>query len=217
MPIAGPDFIEREPHGEAEELLPWYANGQLDAADRAKVDAHLSSCAHCRQQLALERRLIDEFQAMTLEVESGWARLRKRIEAPAFVPATAFRPRRSSPLAGVRAFLNRPAVAMLAAAQLAFVVIAGGTLLSLSRPAYHTLGSAPAPAAANVIVMFRANATEEGIRDSLRSAGASIVEGPTPANAYLLHVSPRQRQFALARLQSDKIVQMAQAIDGAAS
>lgn len=217
MPIAGPDFMEREPHGEAEELLPWYANGQLDEADRAKVDEHLSSCAHCRHQLALERRLIDEFRAMTLEVESGWTRLRKRIETPTFVPAETFKPRRSKPVAGVGAFFSRPAVAMLAAAQLAFVVIAGGALLSLSQPAYHTLGSAPAPAAANVIVMFRANATEQGIRDSLRSAGATIVDGPTPANAYLLHVGPRQRQLALARLQSDKIVQMAQAIDGAAS
>ena len=51
-------------HGEAEELLPWYANGQLDEADRAIVDAHLSSCAYCRQQLAIERRLIKEFQAI---------------------------------------------------------------------------------------------------------------------------------------------------------
>ena len=40
-------------HGEAEELLPWYANGQLDEADRAIVDAHLTSCAYCRQQLAI--------------------------------------------------------------------------------------------------------------------------------------------------------------------
>jgi anti-sigma-K factor RskA len=217
MPMADPNLIEREPHDEAEELLPWYANGQLDAADRAKVDAHISTCAHCRQQLALERRLIDEFQAMTLEVESGWARLRNRIEAPAAVPVRTFKPRRRSPLAEVWAFVSRPAVATLAAAQLAFVVIAGGTLLSLSRPVYHTLGSAPAPAAANVIVMFRPGATEQGIRDALRSADASIVDGPTPANAYLLHVSPRQRQFALGRLQADNIVQLAQPIDGARS
>ena len=207
--MAGPNLTERKPHDEAEELLPWYANGQLDASDRAKVDAHLSSCAHCRQQLALERRLIDEFQAMTLEIESGWARLRNRIEAPASVPVGRFAPKRPSPLAQAWALFSRPAIATLAAAQLAFVVLAGGALLSLS--------SAPPPAAGNVIVIFRADATEQGIRNALRSAGASIVEGPTPANAYLLHVAPRQRQFALGRLQSDKIVQMAQPIDGAAS
>lgn len=213
--MAGPNLTERTPHNEAEELLPWYANGQLDDADRAKVDAHLSSCAHCRQQLALDRQLIDEFQAMTPELESGWARLRTRIQAPA--PMRTFKPRKPGVLAEAWAFLTRPAVATLAAAQLAFVVIAGATLLSLSQPVYHTLGSAPAPAAGNVIVMFRADATEQDIRNVLRAAGASMVDGPTPANAYLLHVAPARRQLALKRLQSDENVQLAQPIDGSGS
>jgi anti-sigma factor RsiW len=209
MPMAGHNLTDRKPHDEAEELLPWYANGQLDAPDRARVDAHLSTCAYCRQQLALERRLIDEFQAMTPEVESGWARVRARIAAPAPV-----RPRRSRPFTEVWTYLSRPAVAGLVAAQLAFVVIAGGTLLSLSRPDYHALGSAPAPASANVIVIFRAEATEADVRDVLKAANASIVGGPTPANAYLLHVAPPQRQPALAKLQSDDNVEMAEPIDG---
>jgi anti-sigma factor RsiW len=204
-----------QPHGETEELLPWYANGQLDEEERKRVDAHLSSCAYCRQQLALERRLIHEFQAMVPEVESGWARLRKQIETP--VPTRAPNPPRPRPFGEVWAFLTRPAVAMLAAAQLAFVVIAGATLVSLGQPAYHTLGSGPVPAAGNVIVMFRADATEQDIRNVLRSAGASLVDGPTPANAYLLHVAPSRRQIALKKLQSDDNVQLAQPIDGGGS
>jgi hypothetical protein len=211
MPMAGPNLTEREPH-EAEDLLPWYATGQLDDADRARVDAHLSSCAYCRQQLAVERRLIEEFQAMTPEVESGWARLRSRIEVP-----VAVRARRPSPLAEFWAFATRPAVAGLAAAQLAFVIVAGGALLSLSRPDYHALGSAPAPAAGNVIIIFRADATADDIRKALDGAGASIVGGPTEADAYLLHVAPQRRQAALSRLQADDNVQMAQPIDGGTS
>jgi anti-sigma factor RsiW len=210
--MAGPNLTERTPHDEAEKLLPWYANGQLDEADRARVDAHLSSCAYCRQQLAMERRLIDEFREMLPEVESGWARLRARIDAPAPV-----RPRRPRALAEFWAFLSRPAVIGFAAAQLAFVIVAGATLVSLSRPDYHALGSAPAPAAANVIIIFRADATEGDVRDVLKAAGASIVGGPTAANAYLLHVAPGQRQPALAKLQSDDNVQMAEPIDGAGS
>ena len=34
MPI-DPSLSEHGPHDEAEELLPWYATGQLDAAERA--------------------------------------------------------------------------------------------------------------------------------------------------------------------------------------
>ena len=129
-------------------------------------------------------------------------------------PARIVRPRKPGPFAEAWAFLTRPAVAMLAAAQLGFVVIAGATLVSLGEPAYHTLGSAPAPAAGNVIVMFRADATEEDIRHVLRSAGASLVDGPTPANAYLLHVPPARRQIALEKLKSDENVELAEPIDG---
>lgn len=211
--MACPDLFEHKPHDEAEELLPWYATGQLDAADRARVERHLHACAACREQLAVERRLIDEFQAMTPEIESGWARLRVRVQTPSTVP-----PRRGpSPLAEFLDFVRRPAVAGLAAAQLAFVVVAGAVLLSLSRPDYHVLGAAPVPASANVIVMFRADATIDDVRDVLKSAGASIVDGPTPADAYLLHVAPQQRQKAIAELQSSDHVQMAEPIDGAGS
>lgn len=206
---------EQSPHDEAEELLPWYASGQLDTTDRSRVDAHLASCAHCRNQLEAERRLIREFQAIVPEVDSGWERIRRRIEAP--TPARKSRRPWPNPFAEAWAIFSRPAVAALAAAQLAFVVIAGWVLVSLGRPAYHTLGSAPAPAAANVIVMFRADATELDIRNVLRSSGASLVDGPTPANAYLLHVAPKRRELALRKLQSDDSVQLAQPIDGPGS
>ena len=207
--MADPNFAQ--PHDEAEELLPWYATGQLDAADRVRVETHLSSCAECQHQLATERKLMQEFRAMTPEVESGWARLRSRIESP--VP---IRPRRPSFFEQFWATLSRPAVATLAMAQVAFVVIAGGTLLSLSRPAYHALGSAPVPASANVIVMFRADATVQDVDQTLKSVRATIVEGPTDADAYLLHVSPQQREGVLNRLQKDDQVAMAQPIDGVA-
>jgi hypothetical protein len=109
---------------------------------------------------------------------------------------------------------RQPAVAALAAAQVGFLVLSAGILLSLSRPTYHALGSAPAPSAADVIVIFRAEATEEDIRDALKASGASIVGGPTAADAYLLRVSANQRSQALNRLRSDNDVQMAEPIDG---
>ena len=36
---------------EIAELLPFYANGTLDAADRARVDAELATCADCTEEL----------------------------------------------------------------------------------------------------------------------------------------------------------------------
>jgi len=204
-----PSLSERGPHDEAEELLPWYATGQLDATDRARVERHLYACAACREQLGVERRLIGEFQTTSPQIESGWARLRTRIEPPRPVPVA-----KPSALAELWSILTRPAVATLAVAQLAFVVVSGSVLLSLSRPDYHALGSAPAPSTANAIVMFRADATQEDVRDALNLVGASIVGGPTAAGAYLIHVDPAKRQPALMRLQADDEVQLAQPLDG---
>jgi anti-sigma factor RsiW len=200
---------ERGPHDEAEELLPWYATGQLEPDDRARVERHLYACAVCREQLMVERRLIGEFQATSPQMESGWARLRARIEPPR--PAT---PPRPSMLAELWSILSRPAVATLAVAQLAFVVVAGSALLSLSRPDYHALGSAPEPAAANAIVMFRAAATQRHVSQALNAAGASIVGGPTATGAYLVHLDPAKRQSALAQLQANGDVELAQPVDG---
>ena len=207
--MSEPSLSRSGPHDEAEALLPWYATGQLDADERARVESHLYSCASCRQQLAVERRCIDEFQATSPEVESGWARLKARVQPPR--PVT---PPRPTFLEDLRSLIGRPAFAALAAAQLAFVVVSGATLLSLSKPDYHALSSAPAPASGNVIVIFRADATQQGMRQALDAANASIVGGPTDADAYLLHVDPQQRERALNKLRSDDLVQMAQPIDG---
>lgn len=194
-----------QPH-EAEELLPWYASGRLDPADRFLVEQHLSSCAGCREQLTLERRLIREFRGLAPEVDAGWARLRSRVTLP---PAPRKEPR------PMWRMVRHPAVAALAAAQVAFLVFGAATLLWLSRPTYQALGSAPPSTTADMIVMFRADATIEDVRSTLRAANASIVDGPTDADAYLLHVPERQRNIALTRLRADDDVQMAEPIDGA--
>ncbi|MEO8454906.1 MAG: zf-HC2 domain-containing protein [Sphingomicrobium sp.] len=204
-----PGLSNGDPHDEAEELLPWYATGQLDECDRVRVEDHLSSCSDCREQLTFERRIVQECRTSDPETDAGWTRLRSRIQ-----------PQRNSPRqfpqrdVGFWKIVRHPAVGALAAAQVGFLVLAGGILFSLSRPAYHALGSPPPSVSANVIVIFRADATEEDIRDALRASGASIIGGPTAADAYLIRVSANQRAQALGKLRSDDDVQMAEPIDG---
>jgi len=206
-----PIHTEDQPHDEAEALLPWYATGQLDAADQALVERHLASCARCQRQLLVERRLIEEFQTLTPEVDNGWARLRTRLEPPRR------RPERSSWTRGVAdawRTLNRPAVAALATAQFAFVVIAGSAIVSLSRTPYQAMSAPPPPSSANIIVMFQPNSSEADLRKLMDSSGATFVGGPTEADAYLLHVPGDARPRALAQLQADPHVTLAQPIDG---
>jgi anti-sigma factor RsiW len=209
--MPNPIASEIAPHHEAEELLPWYATGQLEADDLALVEDHLSSCAHCRRQLAFERKMVDQFAGLTPEVDTGWERLKQRLQPPS--ESWSGRARRE--LASVWQGFNRPAVAAFAFAQLAFVAIAGALLLSLSRPDYSTLSSAPPPQSANVVAMFSPDTTQAQLTGLLRSNGASLVDGPTPADAFLLHVPPQSRAAVLSRLRADRHVVMAEPIDKA--
>jgi anti-sigma factor RsiW len=202
-----------QPHDDAEALLPWYATGQLEPRDRALVEDHLQSCVQCQQQLFLERRLIDEYGTLVPQVENGWSRLRATLD----LGTKPKRPPLFQPLGDFWRSLTRPPVMGLVAAQAVFVLVGAGLLMSLERPQpaqYHALGSTPAPATADVIVMFQPSTTEQQMRSALQDSGASLVGGPTVADAYLLHVDQGQRPAALAKLRRDRQITMAQPIDG---
>jgi hypothetical protein len=67
-----------------------------------------------------------------------------------------------------------------------------------------------------VIVIFQPDAREREVAAALRASGSQLVGGPTEAGAYLLHVPAQRRAAAVAQLQADKHIQMAQPIDGTA-
>jgi anti-sigma factor RsiW len=198
-----------DPHDQAEELIPWYAMGQLDAADRTLVETHLASCARCQRQLAGEQVLIDQFQAMSPEIDSGWAQLRGQIEAR---PA---RPSVRETLAEFWDLLKRPVVAVLATAQVAFVAAAALLFQWISQPTYVALGAGQAAASANIIVMFKPEAREADLRGAIAGSGGTLVGGPTEADAYLIHVPANARPGAVEKLQRNSNVTLAQPIDAA--
>ena len=196
-------------HDQAEELLPWYATGQLDAADRVLVETHLTSCARCQRQLAGEQMLIEHFHAMSPEIDSGWAQLRGQIEA---------RPARlglRETLVEFWGFLKRPVVAVAATVQVAFVGAAAMLFQWMSQPTYVALGSGQAATSANVIVMFKPDAREADLRGAIAGSGGMLVGGPTDADAYLIHVPANARSGAVQKLQRNTNVTLAQPIDAA--
>jgi anti-sigma factor RsiW len=203
--------MAEDAHDRAEELLPWYATGRLDAVDRAMVEAHLACCANCRQQLTAERALIDRFQALTPDIDNGWARLRGRLET-----RPSFATRMRATMTEGWHVLTRPVVAGLATAQVAFVAVAGFFLQSAAQPAYVALGATPVAGSANIIVMFNPDTREADLRGALEASGGALVGGPTDADAYLVHVAPGARPAALAKLQKNRAGTLAQPIDGPA-
>ncbi len=199
-------------HQEALELLPWYATGAIEPADRVKVEAHLSDCTSCREDLATERQLRAAVADLPLDACLGFAEFRRRIGiAPPL--ATQRRPHRRRSATGAPDRSRRTSWAV--AAQVATVLIfAGVAFPAMQKPAeYRTLGSAPDHPAGNMVVMFGPTMTERTMRQLLGSIGASLVEGPTSAGVYILSVASNQRAAALAELRARSDVTLAQPID----
>ena len=59
--------LDVDGHLAIQAMLPWYAAGTLDHADLTDIEAHLSDCVQCRDELAWERRMF----AAHASVDSG--------------------------------------------------------------------------------------------------------------------------------------------------
>jgi anti-sigma factor RsiW len=204
------EMQESDPHWQFEELLPWYVTGQLEEAEREQVERHLATCSECEKQVRAERRLVEEYRSWTPNVEQGWERLQAKLQPP---PAR--RDRKASLASRAWRSVSRPAVAAAIAAQLAIVVLAGGVVSYVTQPpAYRALGSAPVPAAANAVVIFKPETREAQLRALLSGSDATLVGGPTDADAYLLHLPQDSRAQALTKLRARPEIVMAEPIDG---
>jgi len=186
--------LDSDEHRMAQELLPWFANGTLAAAEAAPVAAHLARCARCQADAAA----LAAVRAVPVDVdpgdnvERGWAALRGRLDAaPADARRSARQPWWKLSLQGA-----------LAAQAVVMLILVGALIATTTRnEPYRALGSAPAAIEANALAVFRADATEQQMREALRVAGARIVGGPTISDAYLLRIVDLQPE-TLARLRA---------------
>lgn len=200
-------------HTGIEILLPWYVTGRLDEADAARVDAHLPECAQCRLLLVEEHRLCEAIATLPIgQKKVAPNGLTQRV-APIPAPRHRNRPSRTKTDGKARWYQTAK---WLVAAQAAVLLLA----IVVIRPdtqtgGYRGLGAAPAVSTGNVIAIFRPNATVQELSQVLKAADATIVDGPTGANAYILRVpgADRARRLAVLRGQPDVVV--AEAIDGA--
>ena len=193
---------ESSVHQQCWELLPWYANGSLNEAERTTLKSHLGTCLVCRRELAYLRKLGSTLHAaddMDVAVQAGLSATMARIDATQ-------QPRqggRQSP-GGVGGWLRRvesqfqgspPVVKRAMALQFVILLAFGGILLLLSepakQPAFETL-SAPgyqsAPDRTRLSIAFREGTTEQAVRGLLLALGARIVDGPSTAGRYTVEL-----------------------------
>ena len=192
-------------HDELSELLPWFVTGQLSAEETARVEAHLADCAECQAEVAFEKRLTSEVARLPIDVERGWAQMRGRLEANDDAPPA----RRGG---GRTAWLGWGLAAT-------FAIVAGVSWLPQTQtraqaPEYAALGAAPAAdASGNVVVVFHPDTTERQLRAVLKAGEARIVDGPTAAGGYVLHVDAARKAAALKVLRAQDRVVLAEPIE----
>lgn len=191
--------LHDESHWQLQQLLPWYVTGRLDPAEHARVEAHLAGCDECQEELRFEGALAENVKALPLDVDASWRRMEARFKAQP-------QGQKLGPLASPWAGWAVAACALVA-------VGVAAVLPRAQQGQYHVLGAARAVTPGNMVVIFRAEATEREIRAALDGAGARIVDGPTAADAYVLTVPAAQRTTALARLRSNSGVVMAEPVD----
>ena len=200
-----------DPHRETLDLIPWLISGRLEAQEQARVEAHLSTCADCARELAAERELAGAVAELPIATGVSWSAMRDRLDAAARVAEIKpYRPAwRRFTLKQIGAF---------AAAQAALLAAAVSITARTAAPVapYHALGAAPVAAPGNVIVIFRPDLRESDMRRLLKDNDARLVDGPTAANAYVLHIPDAERAAALTRLHGDAAVVLAEPIDTAA-
>ena len=209
--------IQKTEHAETQSLLPWYVSGTLEFSERARVERHLATCQECREELASDRRLASTWAAMPLDVEASWLRVRERVRAEEAARERASLGARAADLLHwVGARLGSPvAIAGWAvAAGQALALVAVAINYQAPRPAtYHALSAAPAAAEGNAVVMFDPTMSELRFRELLQANHARLVDGPTAAGAYVLHVPLEKRSAVLSRMRLSQGVALAQPID----
>ena len=197
-----------DPHRETRDLMPWLISGRLDPEEQARVEAHLATCEDCTRELAAERALAGAVAELPIATGIGWSAMRDRLDAAARVIEV-------RPYQPVRRFTARQ-IAAFAVAQAALLAAVVSITIRTAIPVapYHALGASPAAASpGNIIVVFRPEIRESDMRRLLEASDARLVDGPTAANAYVLHVPDAERARALSRLRGDPAVVLAEPLD----
>lgn len=198
------------------ELLPWYANGTLGAADAAKVEKALAGDAAVRASLARieEERgeTIVQNEAIPGARSGAFEDLMARIETEAprtdrsATRGTGFVARLMAAIAGAP-----PRALALGAFAAALVIVAeSGVLINTAirsngAPAEYTTASVLPPGVeqAVILIQFAPGVPLDAIVTLLRTEKAVIIDGPKAGGLFRLAVAAADAPTVLADLKAN--------------
>lgn len=197
-------------HAEAWDQIPWLINGSLDEAASVRLQDHLQHCEACREEVRMQRALL---QAMTdaPRVEAmppaSLQKLWDRIDAGH--PATA---RRAGP-PEMRSAASRYRVAAVAVLGL----LAGAASMFMiqqfsgeNHGAYRAVSDVAAPVQGDLRVVFDGAMTLQQMQALVERTGMQVTAGPSASGVYTLAGDGAQR--ALEILRADPQVRFAEPV-----
>lgn len=214
------DTIANDPQRAAlEELLPFYANGRISAADRAKVERALAG----DPELAMRLEIIREEMAETALLNESLGapspraldRLMAQIEAEPRQAPLLMRARGGflSWLGSLLAAQPPRRLAYASAAALALIAIQGAALTGLALRgggAGFQTASAPGTQASEryVLLSFKPEAKAGDLAAFFKRYGASVVDGPRANGTFKVRVgdatlTPAQVDAIAARMKAE--------------
>jgi hypothetical protein len=219
-------------HRQTWDLIPWLVNDTAPESERQAVQAHLESCADCRQELEFQRQLqlaVGERSVPEVDIDArdSWRRLRSRLDTVAG-PAAAVRGARRHPRRGARGGMSWLIAAMVVQA------IGLGALGAAwwSRPSaptavpagyaavYRTLSAPEAVVpAATIRVVFAPELTMAQLQAVLAAARLQVRAGPNDVGVWTLGPAGDSNRVAteaaLRELRTSPQVRFAEALESA--
>ena len=198
-------------HEEVHELLPWFVNGTLSDAERARVSAHIDSCLVCRRVVQRERRLLLHMAAepaANTAIDAGFRRLMDHVDT---------RRRRPSPPAAASEHRFSWAYAVMMLVGIGIAIWMATPRESVEPAPFATVTDRQGAAATRLDIVLDASIdarAHDTIAQSIATGiGARIVASPTENGRYMLELPDRADEQTinetLERLRSDPRVQFA--------
>jgi len=194
------------------ELLPWYVNGSIDAADRAWVDNYLAEHPDARAELtwyqSLQTRIQETVPAVPATIGLSRAMNLIRGDQPTLAE-------RISAFFGN--FGMRPAMAL---SLVAIIFVQGGVIAKMMSQAHEdevemrALRAKTVEEGPLVKVNFAPDAKESDIRLLLVSVRGTLTGGPGQLGDYYVRVPAGKEEQAAAKLKGKPIVQAVELAPG---
>lgn len=215
-------MINQDTRQRFDELLPWYVNGTLDASGRQWIEGQLERYPELRAEVDWTASLQQRMREATPEFapEPGLDKLMARIHHERETSLTPVTARAEAPrpglLAGLSALLERfrltPAFAMAAVVLVQFGVI--GVLLDRESDLKTEFDQYRSVTAGQVVtgpaleVVFKSDALERQIRETLVRIGGTLAGGPGQLGIYLVYVPADEIEKAKTELEGNPIVEL---------